>query len=75
MAQAATQMRDATQAQNPCAEFHGTFCWNELMTFDEKAAKQFYANTIGWSFDPMPMDWAPIGSSSKATSASAAWSR
>jgi hypothetical protein len=57
MAQAATQMRNEAQAQNPRAEFHGTFCWNELMTLDEKAAQQFYANTIGWSFDPMPMDW------------------
>ena len=28
---------------------HGTFSWNELMTTDIKAAKEFYANVIGWS--------------------------
>jgi predicted enzyme related to lactoylglutathione lyase len=34
---------------------HGTFYWNELMTRDAEAAKRFYAETIGWSFDGMPM--------------------
>lgn len=34
---------------------HGTFYWNELMTHDAERAKSFYAETIGWSFDPMPM--------------------
>jgi uncharacterized protein len=34
---------------------HGTFCWNELMTRDVERAKKFYADTIGWSFDGMPM--------------------
>jgi uncharacterized protein len=36
---------------------HGSFCWNELMTHDVQRAKKFYADTIGWTFDPMPMDW------------------
>ena len=35
---------------------HGSFCWNELMTHDPEAVKKFYADTIGWSFDPMPME-------------------
>ncbi|MBZ8133626.1 VOC family protein [Afifella sp. IM 167] len=35
---------------------HGIFYWNELMTHDVEAAKRFYADTIGWSFDSMPMD-------------------
>ena len=34
---------------------HGTFCWNELMTRDVERAKKFYADTIGWSFEGMPM--------------------
>jgi uncharacterized protein len=37
---------------------HGTFHWNELMTRDVAAAKKFYADTIGWTFDGMP---APDG--------------
>ena len=34
---------------------HGTFCWNELMTRDVERAKKFYADTIGWRFEGMPM--------------------
>jgi predicted enzyme related to lactoylglutathione lyase len=34
---------------------HGTFYWNELLTRDVERAKQFYQETIGWSFDAMPM--------------------
>jgi uncharacterized protein len=34
---------------------HGTFYWNELMTRDVERAKKFYADTLGWSFDGMPM--------------------
>jgi predicted enzyme related to lactoylglutathione lyase len=34
---------------------HGTFYWNELMTHDVEKAKAFYATTIGWTFDAMPM--------------------
>jgi predicted enzyme related to lactoylglutathione lyase len=34
---------------------HGSFCWNELLTHDPERAKKFYAETIGWSFDAMPM--------------------
>ena len=34
---------------------HGTFCWNELMTRDVERAKRFYRDTIGWSFEGMPM--------------------
>ncbi len=34
---------------------HGTFYWNELMTRDVEGAKKFYADTLGWSFDAMPM--------------------
>jgi len=34
---------------------HGRFYWNELMTRNVKGAKKFYADTIGWSFDGMPM--------------------
>jgi uncharacterized protein len=34
---------------------HGTFFWNELMTRDVERAKTFYANTLGWSYDGVPM--------------------
>ena len=34
---------------------HGTFYWNELMTRDVERAKKFYGDTMGWSFDAMPM--------------------
>jgi predicted enzyme related to lactoylglutathione lyase len=34
---------------------HGTFYWNELMTRNVEAAKKFYADTLGWSYDAMPM--------------------
>ena len=34
---------------------HGKFYWNELMTRDVERAKKFYADTMGWSFDAMPM--------------------
>lgn len=35
---------------------HGRFCWNELMTRDAEKARKFYADTIGWSFEGMPME-------------------
>jgi predicted enzyme related to lactoylglutathione lyase len=34
---------------------HGSFCWNELLTHDPARARKFYAETIGWTFEPMPM--------------------
>jgi predicted enzyme related to lactoylglutathione lyase len=34
---------------------HGSFYWNELMTRDVNRAKKFYQDTIGWSFEAMPM--------------------
>ena len=34
---------------------HGHFYWNELMTRDVERAKKFYADTVGWSFEAMPM--------------------
>ncbi len=36
-------------------ESHGHFHWNELMTRDVERAKEFYADTLGWSYDTMPM--------------------
>jgi uncharacterized protein len=36
-------------------DLHGAFVWNELMTRDVEAAKAFYAATLGWSYDAMPM--------------------
>ena len=34
---------------------HGSFHWNELVTRDVEKAKKFYGDTIGWTFDGMPM--------------------
>lgn len=30
---------------------HGMFTWNELMTSDVKAAKDFYGKLLGWSME------------------------
>jgi uncharacterized protein len=35
---------------------HGIVVWNELHTRDADRAKRFYATTLGWTFDGMPMD-------------------
>ena len=35
---------------------HGTFYWNELYTNDVDKAKAFYADTLGWTYDSMPME-------------------
>ena len=35
---------------------HGIFFWNELMTRDAEKAKKFYADTLGWSYEAMPME-------------------
>jgi uncharacterized protein len=34
---------------------HGHFHWNELMSRDVEKAKKFYADTLGWSYEGMPM--------------------
>lgn len=34
---------------------HGHFHWNELNTRDAGRAKEFYAETVGWTFDEMDM--------------------
>ena len=54
MAQA--QAHDCDQADGASQGSHGTFCWNELMTRDVERAKRFYRDTIGWTFEAMPMD-------------------
>jgi predicted enzyme related to lactoylglutathione lyase len=38
---------------------HGKFYWNELMTRDLDRAKAFYADTLGWTFDPMTAGGGP----------------
>lgn len=35
---------------------HGHFHWNERCARDVEQAKKFYSETIGWTFQPMPMD-------------------
>ena len=35
---------------------HGQFCWNELMTNNVEQAKAFYHDTLGWEYQPMPME-------------------
>jgi uncharacterized protein len=34
---------------------HGTFYWNELLVRNVEGAKKFYRDTLGWSYDAMPM--------------------
>ena len=55
MAKAATARRSEKVAEQPAAWSHGTFYWNELMTRDADRAKNFYRDTIGWTFESMPM--------------------
>ncbi|WP_425106965.1 VOC family protein [Ancylobacter sp.] len=38
---------------------HGIFIWNELNSRDVPAAKAFYAATMGWTFEPMPIEGGP----------------
>jgi uncharacterized protein len=33
----------------------GTFCWSELATSDQEAAKAFYAGLLGWQADDRPV--------------------
>ncbi|NNE94058.1 MAG: VOC family protein [Verrucomicrobiales bacterium] len=33
----------------------GKFCWNELISTDSGASKQFYSNLFGWEVDDMDM--------------------
>lgn len=33
----------------------GDFCWLELGTSDQKAAKQFYGELFGWNYNDIPM--------------------
>ncbi len=35
---------------------HGHFYWNELHTRDPEAAKSFYGDAVGWTFEVMPME-------------------
>lgn len=35
---------------------HGSFYWNELLSRDVERDKKFYADTLGWTFDGMPME-------------------
>jgi uncharacterized protein len=34
---------------------HGHFHWNELATHDVEKAKKFYTDTLGWTYEGMPM--------------------
>lgn len=34
---------------------HGTFGWNELMTSNIEASKDFYRRVAGWTYQDMPM--------------------
>ncbi|KAB2911828.1 MAG: VOC family protein [Hyphomicrobiaceae bacterium] len=54
MARTATARRPKSQPQQqPSPWRHGAFHWNELRTRDAERAKQFYRDTIGWSFERM----------------------
>ncbi len=35
---------------------HGTICWSELNVRDAERARKFYAETLGWTFQGMPME-------------------
>ena len=57
MAKTASAKRTQKPAEPQSAAWsHGNFYWNELRTRDAERAKRFYETTIGWTFEPMPMD-------------------
>jgi predicted enzyme related to lactoylglutathione lyase len=35
---------------------HGAISWSELLTSDVKAAKSFYGQLFGWTYEDAPMD-------------------
>ena len=41
------------------ADDTGRFCWYELMTTDADAAKAFYGNVVGWTFEDVGSSEAP----------------
>jgi predicted enzyme related to lactoylglutathione lyase len=43
--------KEITMSQDAMKK-HGMFSWNELMTNDVEAAKQFYGELLGWSLQP-----------------------
>src|SRR5262245_52264565 len=57
MAKAAAAKRPDKRMEIPrtAAWKHGTFHWNELLTRDADRAKNFYRDTIGWTFEGMQM--------------------
>ena len=59
MANTNVAQKEPSAAQEPKRWSHGAFYWNELMTPDVERAKRFYADTLGWRFEGMPMPSAP----------------
>ena len=51
-------MAEATQTQFEMPA-HGTFCWNELMTTDADACKDFYGKLFGWQYKGGDVDGVP----------------
>lgn len=50
MARAVTERPQTAAGQAGPQIPHGGFWWNELRTRDCERAKQFYADTVGWTF-------------------------
>lgn len=38
---------------------HGTVAWSELLSTDPDAARAFYEETLGWTFEALPLGAAP----------------
>ena len=55
MAKTAAARKAHAPAKQTMNRAHGKFHWNELVTHDPGRAKRFYAATLGWSFEAMPM--------------------
>jgi predicted enzyme related to lactoylglutathione lyase len=55
MSQATARECDDEPAGSTMPWSHGRFCWNELLTHHPERAKDFYAKTVGWTFEPMAM--------------------
>ncbi len=47
--------RAQLKESNAMTTDHGHFHWNELMTSYREAAKDFYIETLGWTYEAFPM--------------------
>jgi predicted enzyme related to lactoylglutathione lyase len=48
-------MKDQNEASADMTTGHGHFHWNELISSNREAAKDFYSETLGWTYEAFPL--------------------